>query len=67
MSNEPCGGPFRETGICPALFLQALTSDDRLGRDVLYPVPEPGVAASIGVALLALAGLRLRRGLHGQA
>ncbi len=61
MSNEPCGGPLGQTGLCGALLLQALTPDDRLGRDVLYPVPEPGEATLIGVALGVLAGLRLWR------
>lgn len=66
MSNEPCGGPLGQTGICNALFLQALTPDDRLGRDVLYPVPEPGEEALIGVAILVLAGLRLWRARPGE-
>lgn len=66
MSNQPCGGPLGQTGICSALFLQALTPDDRLGRDVLYPVPEPGEEALIGVALLVLAGLRCWRVLPGE-
>jgi hypothetical protein len=59
MSNEPCGEPFSE--LCPALFYQALRPDDRLGRDVLYPVPEPpsGTAgAALALAFLASSARR---------
>lgn len=54
MSNEPCGGPFEETGFCLALIFQVLQPDDRLGRDVLYPVPEPGLIAGYAAALFTL-------------
>jgi hypothetical protein len=58
MSNEPCGGPF--AGFCPELFLRRLRPDDRGGRDVLYPVPEPGTAAALALGLTLLARVTRR-------
>lgn len=63
MSNQPCGGPLGNTDICLALIYQELQPDDRLGRDVLYAVPEPGVARTLvaGAVLLAIAHREKRR------
>jgi hypothetical protein len=60
MSNDPCGGePIGPD--CGPLFFQRLRPDDQLGRDVLYPAPEPGVVALGLAALGTLVGLaRLR-------
>lgn len=41
-----------------ALFFNELQPDDRGGRDLLYPVPEPASAALLGAVLAALAGAR---------
>jgi hypothetical protein len=53
MSNQPCGPVLT---LCSALFAQTLRPDDRMGRDVLYPVvPEPATAFAVVVGLAALA------------
>jgi hypothetical protein len=58
LSNAPCGPVLKP---CSALFYRALRPDDRLGRDVLYSVPEPG-APLLGLAALgALAASGLCR------
>jgi len=56
MSNQPCGVAATP---CAALFFQSLRPDDRLGRDVLYGVPEPraALADAAGLCALGAAGL----------
>jgi len=56
LSNAPCGPVLQP---CGALFFQALRPDDRLGRDVLYAVPEAGVSLLGSVAFGTLAALGL--------
>ncbi len=64
MSNDPCGG---SAVACSALFFQSLQPDDRLGRDVLYAVPEPSRLALRLASLAALLALRrLRRAAAGR-
>ncbi len=52
LSNQPCGPVLKS---CSALFYRALRPDDRLGRDVLYSVPEPATPLLGLAALGALA------------
>jgi len=44
-----------------AFLFTELQPDDVSGRDVLYPLPEPGAGAAGGAALASLARLRRRR------
>ncbi len=60
MSNDPCGGEI--TVACSPLFFNSLQPDDRLGRDVLYPVPEPSRLMLQVASLVALLALRRLRG-----
>jgi hypothetical protein len=58
MSNAPCGIP---PSLCDAVAFTALRNDDRAGRDVLYPVPEPATALLLGLGSLALGARKRRR------
>lgn len=58
MSNQPCGPVLVS---CSALFFTTLRPDDAGGRDVLYPVPEPGMLTPLALAVGALLALRRRR------
>ncbi|MEE8581976.1 MAG: PEP-CTERM sorting domain-containing protein [Myxococcota bacterium] len=53
MSNAICGIPLVP---CAELFVDALQPDDRGGRDVLYPIPEPSTALLLLGSLAGLAG-----------
>lgn len=59
MSNGPCGIP---PTLCDAASYTALRRDDRGGRDVLYPAPEPSTALLVGLGCLALAAAGSRPG-----
>lgn len=66
LSSQPCGPVLKP---CSALFYRALRPDDRLGRDVLYSVPEPatpllGLAA---LGALAAAGSARRDAVEARA
>ena len=64
MSNTPCGP--NPVAPCPAVFFAELRPDDRGGRDVLYPIPEPGTALLLVSGLVALgAGRRWIAGGRG--
>jgi hypothetical protein len=61
MSNQTCGPDAPVTQICPESFETELTNDDRGGRDVFYPVPEPSQLAMLaagGCLVVALARAR---------
>ena len=42
------------TAACAAIFFTELRNDDRGGRDVLYPIPEPGTSWLLAAGLAAL-------------
>jgi hypothetical protein len=44
-----------------AYFFTSLRNDDRAGRDVLYPVPEPATALGVAAGIAMLAALRRGR------
>lgn len=57
MVPRPCGG---NSVFCAATTFTQLRNDDLAGRDVLYPVPEPGIVPLVALAAVSIARVHRR-------